>query len=282
MPPRLVSLGILLYWAIAASTLIRRDVLPEMGFVRPPDLRTIARAEDNAEPSRWSVEVIDNPLSPDLRRSVGTASTHSTRNARGWVIMKSRVFFDAGGLLKGTPLRSNADGHIEVLSSYQVDPSGNLRSFQATVKAESEPEILLQVDGALKKGEMEITSTGPMFNRKWTIPYQARGLIQNAVGPFDRLPNLQVGQRWETRVISPLFGNVETVRVEVARRTVIQWNNNPVPTYEVVHHMTPLSARTWVRPDGFVLRQEVPLPFVKLVLERLPDHASNPNTEVSK
>ena len=32
----------------------------------------------------------------------------------------------------------------------------------------------------------------------------------------------------------------------------------------------PLAARTWVRTDGLVLRQEVPLLFLKLVLERLP------------
>ena len=39
---------------------------------------------------------------------------------------------------------------------------------------------------------------------------------------------------------------------------------------------TPLSARTWVRPDGLVLRQEVPFPFVKLVLERQPDRPDRP------
>jgi len=283
MPPRLVSLGILLYWVVAASSLIRRDVLPGMGFVGPPDLRTIARAEDNAEPSRWSVEVIDNPLSPELRRAVGTATTQSTRDAKGWVIMTSRVEFSAGGLLKGTPLPSQSDERLEILSTYRVDPSGNLRWFQASVRTASDPEELVQVVGTLKKEGMELVSSSrlPIFNQKRTIPYQPRGLVQNALGPFDRLPNLQVGQRWETQVISPITGRVDTVRVEVTRRSVIQWNNNPVPTLEVVHHMTPLSSRTWVRPDGFVLRQEVPFPFVKLVLERLPDRATTPNTEVS-
>ena len=46
-----------------------------------------------------------------------------------------------------------------------------------------------------------------------------------------------------------------------------------VTTLEVVQHLTPISARTWVRRDGLVLRQEVPFPFVKLILERLPDRA---------
>src|SRR3954451_20607146 len=110
MPPRLVCLALLLYWVVAASSLIRRDILPEMGFVRPPDLRTIARAEEQAEPSRWSVQVIDDPLAPENRRVVGLASTESTRSPDGWVAMSSKVSFDAGGLLKGTPFASNADG----------------------------------------------------------------------------------------------------------------------------------------------------------------------------
>jgi hypothetical protein len=36
--------------------------------------------------------------------------------------------------------------------------------------------------------------------------------------------------------------------------------------------MAPLSMRTWVRyDDGVILRQEVPFPFVRLVLERRPE-----------
>ena len=31
-----------------------------------------------------------------------------------------------------------------------------------------------------------------------------------------------------------------------------------------------MSIRIWVRPDGLVLRQEVPFPFVRLVIERKP------------
>ena len=39
-----------------------------------------------------------------------------------------------------------------------------------------------------------------------------------------------------------------------------------------------VSARTWVRPDGLVLRQEVALPLLRLVLERLPDNPGKPTT----
>jgi hypothetical protein len=106
-------------------------------------------------------------------------------------------------------------------------------------------------------------------------------VIQSGLGPVDRLPGLQVGQRWDVRVISPFTGRADLVRVEVTRRTMIHWDQNPVSTLEVVQHLTPLSARTWVRPDGLVLRQEIPFPFVKLVLERLPDEPRANSLEVA-
>ncbi len=122
MPPRLVSVAILLYWVVAASSLIRRDVLPELGFVRPPDLRTIADAEKDAVPVRWVVEVIDNPLLPENRRPVGEAITHSSRDSNGWVTIASKVWFDPGRLLKGTPLASRAEARLEILNDYLSTP----------------------------------------------------------------------------------------------------------------------------------------------------------------
>lgn len=285
MPPRLVCLAILLYWVVAASSLIRRDVLPEMGFVRPPDLRTIAGAERNFQPSRWSVEVIDNPLAPERRRIVGMASTDARRDRDGWVEMESKVAFDAGGLLKGTPLsRHSDDSQLEVKSHYRVDPSGNLQSFRAAVRSLSDPGELMTIEGTRNKRSLTIVtrSSLPLLNQTRTLPYEPRSMVQNALGPFDRLPGLQVGQRWETRVVSPLTGRIENVRVDVARRTVIHWDKSPVTTLEVVHHVAPLSARTWVRADGVVLRQEVPFPFVKLILERLPDGVTSSSTEAER
>jgi hypothetical protein len=97
------------------------------------------------------------------------------------------------------------------------------------------------------------------------------------LGPIDRLPGLHVGQRWESRVVNPFSGQVERVRVEVARRGLIHWEGNPVTTFEVVQHMGPLLMRTWARTDGVILRHEVPFPFVRLVLERRPESDSVPS-----
>lgn len=285
MPPRLVSVGLLLYWAVAALSLITHDLLPEWTLGSPPDLRTISRAEDGARPGRWAVQVVDDPRSPDIRRTVGQAMTEGVRLGDGSIVMASRVWFDAGGLLKGTPFDSRSEARIEVASNYLVDPSGNLRSLRARVRAVNDPEDLLDVHGVLKNRAIEITTRSPfpfpLLNQTRMIPYEPRGVVQNALGPIDRLPGLQVGQRWDTRVVSPFTGRADVVRAEVTRRRLIHWNNNPVTALEVVQHITPLSARTWVRPDGLVLRQEVPFPFVKLVLERLPEGSGAERSEVT-
>ena len=162
--------------------------------------------------------------------------------------------------------------HVHISNVCDIDPAGNLRTFRAEVRAFGESEPMMTLIGKVVDRSIVVKAQGPVSLLNWTqtFPYEPRGMIQNAVGPIDRLPGLQIGQRWETRVVNPFTGRVDSVRTEVTGKHTIQWDNNPETTLEVVQRMTPISARTWVRRDGTVLRQEIPLPFVKLVLERKP------------
>jgi hypothetical protein len=280
MPSRFVSLAILVYWSIAAFCLLSWDVLPDLVQGYPPDLRSITYANNDGRAVRWSLQVIDNPKDPDVRRTVGEAVTSSTRRPDGWFLIDSKVEFDAGGLLKGTLFATRMDMPLEIRSLYHVEPSGNLRSFDINVKPRESSERLVSVRGDVDHGKMTIVSHGPvpLLNHRWVFDYEARSVVQNALGPIDRLPGLHVGQKWETRVVSPFTGQVDRARVEVARRTLIPWHGHPVPVFEVVQHLAPLSMRTWVTLDGLILRQEVPFPFVRLVLDRRMDETSNPLT----
>ena len=283
MPSRLVCLALLLYWLVATFGLVSRDLLPELSVGSPPDLRTIASAGEGTPPARWSIQVVDNPKAPESRRSVGQAVTESRRGLDGWVEMSSRVTFDSGrllvGLAKGASFsrgRRYGEDQIEFLSTYNIDPSGNLRSFHADVRMPNQPGDLWRIDGRLKNRTMEIVSQGPLpiLNRTMSFDYDPHGVVQSQFGPLDRLPGLHVGQRWDEQVASPLSGRIETVRAEVKQRTLIHWDKSPVRTLEVVHHSKGLSARTFVRPDGVVLRQELILPLIHLVLDRQPDVAT--------
>lgn len=273
MPSRLMSLLILVYWSIAAFCLLKWDVLPELSMGYPPDLRGIAYASGaNPRPVRWSIQKVDGPEPEDVR-TVGEAVTSSKRQSDGWYEMSSMVDFDAGDLLRGTMLAVRESIPVQVNSVYRVDPSGNLRNFELRVASKDFDDELVKVTGNLRKGKMEITSRGPLpiLNKSFSVDYEPRSVVSDLLGPIDRLPGLHVGQRWEMQVVNPFSGQVEKARVEVKKRTQIYWAGNPEMTYEVEQKVSGLPMRTWVRPDGVILRQEVPFPFVKLLLERRPE-----------
>ncbi len=214
MPSRLISLIILIYWSVAAFCLFTRDVLPELTMGYPPDLRAITFASDSAKPVRWSIQVIDDRRSPDARRTVGEAITAASRRPDGWYEIASRVEFDGGGLLRGTAFATRASVRLHIDSRYHVDPSGNLHDFRLTVKSQEFGDDVLEVRGQVKGNVMEISSRGPVeiLNKDLKFDYEPRSVVQDVLGPFDRLPGLQVGQRWDARLINPITGKVDSVR----------------------------------------------------------------------
>lgn len=275
MPNRFLSIAILIVWSLATGALFVRDVMPNLVIGPPPDLRSITMAEAAEErPVRWSILVAEDAGAINFR-SVGRVITETRRQADGDVRVSSDAWFDAGEALKGTRLAASAQGNqrIQARGSYNVDSSGNLTGFWAAVRMDDSDTETVTLNGRVRHDHLEVTSEGPLplMNWKKTLRYEPRGIVQNSLGPLDRMPGLQVGQRWNSQVVSPLTGMVENVKVEVVRKRIITWDSNPVSTLEVATSLPWITARTWVRGDGLVLRQEAPFPFIKLILEREPD-----------
>lgn len=284
MPSRLACVAILSCWLFATVGLLRRDVLPDLMITPPPDLRSIARAEEFALPTKWDIQVADDASLKNLR-TVGQAVTETHRLPDGSTELTSTVRFTTGGVLKRTLFASEIDAKLTIFSDCSIDKSGNLRSFRARVQPEDGGEDLATLDGKVVDKQLIVRSRTPlplpMLNKTLSLPYEPRGMVQNALGPIDRMPGLQIGQRWETKIVSPLTGRVEVVTVEVAGKHAIHWDKGVITTLEVVHHLSPtLTARTWVRKnDGLVIRQEVPIPFVKMILERIPSPSQSGQSE---
>jgi len=274
MPHRLVCVAILLVWAGAAGALVRRDVLPDWLVGPPPDLRAITRAERDDGPTTWSIQVADDPTRPDDLRAIGRVRTDAARQPDGFVRMNSLASIETAGLSRGMPLAGQGGEVLEVASTSDIDPNGNLFSFHVAVRpaGAGRHEDLLTLDGKLKENTVAVRvrcPLMPLLNVKQSFPYRARGIVQNSLGPAGRMPGLHIGQRWESQVISPLTGQVEAGKVEVVGRRNIYWDGAPVDALVVQARLSGLKARTWVRPDGLVLRQEVPTPLGHLYLERV-------------
>lgn len=281
MPNRLACVAILLFWTIAAGALFTRDILPNYLIGPPPDLRTISQAEESSGSTRWTIQAGEEGKPASLR-SVGQITTQTQRKRDGWVRMTSQAWLDWGEWLRGSSLEGARSDRIGVLGSCEIDASGNLQNFRVAVRTdEVNPLDLLNLDGRLKKDVLEVTSRSflPILNGTQSIPYRPREIVQNTLAPLDRMPGLQVGQTWETQVVSPITGKISTCRVQVVGTEHIVWGISSVLTLKVVTKMAPISASTWVRPDGLVVRQEIPFPPRKLILERVPDDADGKPTE---
>ena len=284
MPNRLVSAAILIFWAVAAGSLIERDVLPEWLIGPPPDLHTVTKAGESSGPTSWTIYVADDPSSVDTLRPIGEVVTRTISKKDGWLQLVSHATFNSSGLLNGPVMGAGTGEQIDVSNSFDIDQAGNLYHFRAAVRANGGREELIVLEGNLKQNAIEVRATGPIPLLNWTreFPYKTRGMVQNSLSPLDKMPGLHVGQRWESRMVSPLTGRVEVVRAEVVKRGVIHWDGEPVHVLEVVTKATAMTARTWVRLDGLVLRQEVPNPLVKLFLDRRPNRPAGPSHQVQR
>ncbi len=272
MPPRFVSILILIGWALSFSALLIRDVVPQWVTIDPPDMTDIG--SDLQEGPRLGAWMILKPDPDGDLRSIGTAQTRSERLENGSYLMESRVEFDSALLLQGTPLAIGQDLQIRVDSRFEINDQGNLDQFTADVQAGEIEQDLLQLKGRVDGKELLIKTNGLVesLRRTFRFPYQSRGIVQNSLGPIDVMPSLQVGQRWATQVVNPLTGSAQEAQVEVVDQSLISWGESQVMAYRVVSRMQPFSMTVWVRVrDGLVLRQEIPTPLVKLTLERLAD-----------
>lgn len=272
MPGWPVRILIVIAWVVATSWLVRRDVLPEYLVGQPPDWKRVVAASSEA-PVRWLISVEDGP---DRTRVVGQAFNQAHQRAGGYTELESRVRIDAQGLLKGTPLAMADSTEFQFLGSTRVSPRGLLDLARAEVRVgELGDEPVLTVQAVPSPGgnlDIRFSSRlSPLLNFRQTLAQNPAAMVRGGLEPLDRLPGLRVGQSWSTQVLQPLTARPETIRSEVTGVERLFWNGNPVETFVVLHRAPTFSARSWVRRDGVVIRQELPTPLVRLVLEREPE-----------
>ena len=207
MPSRFVSLGILIYWSIAAFLLLTWDVLPELTQGYAPDLGRLPWPEIRAGRCGGTFRSSKIRDIPDVRRTVGESVTTSSRRPDGWFELTNHVELDAGDLLRRTPFASRPSLRLGVESVYLVDQSGNLSSFSLKVvdKGRADAEIMT-VTGKLNGRKMEIESHGwsDIFNPELALDYEPRSVVHDVLGPHGQAARAARGPEvGVARVINP-------------------------------------------------------------------------------
>ena len=161
---------------------------------------------------------------PDVRRTVGESVTASSRRPDGWFELTSHVDLDAGRYAQRHSVceagRACAWGSRV---AYLVDNSGNLSSFDLDVSSTRGPADadFMTVKGKVKGSKMEIVSRGKVsiLRPESVIRLRAaeRG-SRRARAAWTGFPGCTWASGGNRRVINPISGQVESVRVEVVRR----------------------------------------------------------------
>ncbi len=203
--------------------------------------------------------------------------------------MTSDAWLDLGEMMRKSASDTTPASRVGVVGACEIDTSGNLSHFRVAVREGDNPRgtDVLVLEGRRRKEILDVTAKGLLIlgERTWSLAYRPRGIVQNSLGPLERMPGLQVGQKWESQVISPLsvmlgWGNqIQTCHVEVVAVEHMVWNNDTISVLKVVTSTGGFSVSTWVRPDGLVIRQELPFPSKsgKLILDRLPPEDPAPS-----
>jgi hypothetical protein len=307
MPGRFTCTLIVLAWLGAVGLLVQRDLLPRWRAGDPPRV-VVARAItdldgplDQIEPprsesSRWSL-LVGTDLQP-----IGELTTESEPRDIGGSRLSSRLELDSAALLAKTPFggrlplfggtagfESPAPSTVAVAdpetpppptrlvvrTQMILDREGSMVRFETRV-GDLQGNNLLTMKGLRQGLSLEVqaeTSNGVVLFRE-KVPYAQGAGVQNGLGPYLAYRDLKVGQSWRGPVVNPLTSSVQTAQVEVKEIAPLVWNGRPHLCHVIVSTLGPIVARTWVRvEDGVVLRQDVPVPFIKLTLERIDDPA---------
>ena len=297
MSRSLVCLTVLAFWAAMTAWVVHRDLLPKFGY---GEVRydTVLGRRLLDERRQWQVLLDGQP--------VGRATTSFSPEKDGSSKLRTTFSVDTDlvlghlapvGAAPASVVPGGDDQRLLVESIVHVGVDRRLQSIEVFANLPStgiSARVAGEVDGQTLSLTSDVTGLGAlekMFDKQVKLAVDPEQLLQNRLGPQDRLPGLSVGRRWTSRVVNPTsallpslpafgsFGRSKGIEVEILRHRVtgvetIRWNGTPVRCFVVVSEHDRTTSKTYVRTaDGQVLREELPLLGATLLLELEPGDA---------
>lgn len=269
MPTRWAQAGIVVFWLVMTSLLIRRDVLPRFGFGEL-NYRQLVADRAVTDSTHWSIFWNEKRLGASL--TIVRPNPDGSYDLLNSTNLSSRVFENQA---------DRPTTQVLVTSEIHVGPLGKLQRFSSKMNVEG-TKLQMSLNGTVKENQMEIETDGlSLLPEKMSFRVSDDVLLLDLFAPLDYIPDLRVGKQWTTRSINPvalvfspgnLFGEqklpFEVVTHEVVGTDAISWKQRSWHCYVIEHNHPGGRSKTWVRVnDGRVLRHEVPIGGSQLTIE---------------
>jgi hypothetical protein len=296
MPPRFVTVLIVLFWLGTGAWFFQREVWPSLRSGDPPPFVIDLVDEARQLPIDWVVFQGDKKVGKAITQ-IGYDQADDSFRLEGQFVLTDLV----GGVVK-----------VEVKSMYRVTRAGELRQVDAHVDM-SFPAFLFAVagdfGGPVQDGtfqpEARVTFPGETQKIEFDpVRLSGRGSVLNPLQPVNRLTGLRPGRTWQIPLFNPLQvltaariegknakdpamvmvltvmallkgkgtpGEFRRLNATVLDGTQsLFWDDHEEICLVIEYRDDDRSARTWVRQkDGTVLQQEVNLGSDQLVLKRV-------------
>jgi hypothetical protein len=274
MPPRWLTVAIVVCWLATAAWFFQHDLWPRLRpGQRPPytlDLAHEVTGPNN--PRHWDVfykgKTIGNARTwVEYRREDDTFKLHSRFVFHDFIVAVLHVQF-----MEST-YRVTRDGRLREVDG-QVDASRDEKE-----KEKGPPQLRVHVHGHVEDGvfrphwvaESPMLPGGKQELDSEPVAVADNHSVLSPMQPWNRLRDLQVNRKWQIELFDPLMGSVSnlvpglgtgvsvrTLEAGVREETESRiWNNQEVTCLVVEYHGEGVTGRTYVRQsDGLVLRQE--------------------------
>lgn len=237
----------------ANTALFMRDHLPALtaGDAPTPEVFRLGTGEE-----RW----VQTAIRDSEGREVGKSWTRVHRDQA--VSTHEQTTFINAIRLPGGVLTPAVRVEMELL--YQADAH---TVDEAHLRVAGLP-VTVKFDGERISGEFACMWKVGDQTGTFVLDGAATRALGDALRPFDRLPNLDVGQTWRMRLVNPLENlapglraegiDLESVLVRVTAREQIRVDGTSFDAFRVEAPR----AVAWVAEDGRVVLQEVDLPLL--------------------
>ena len=268
MYSRFFNVVVCLMWLLTMSWLITQKVLPALWVGQPPSYQAIVDAQKK-EPVGWSLWINDKQL--------GWALSTVREQDQGPKEIRSYIHFDELPIEQLTSGWSRAlfrlieqpsgKYEMDVQNVLTIDSLGKLLRFDSRIQLQPLRNIL-RMQGVVDGQQLQVEIRSGNFSYSCDVSLPQNAMLNDALSPLTRLPNLSIGQSWAVPALNPLRPTaslMEVLRATVEEKEPIYWNSRIHNAWLVVYRSDPVAGygaktgnrgKLWVLDDGTVIKQQ--------------------------